>query len=194
MQTETHPCGGYDDAVGLSWLMRDLGGERFFGHTGQTVGYLSEILIRRERDFALVALTNTVSDAGFRRDLRERVLGAALGLEVRAPAPMRDPPRDLAEYEGTWRSPFELQTLRAAGPPGVLVLEPRAHPPRARHLDAAGAAALALGLLRAATAWWRSSPRRCADTRAEFVRGADGRIAWFRCGGEDRAAGGRGAL
>jgi CubicO group peptidase (beta-lactamase class C family) len=182
MQSETHAAGGGDDAVGLAWLLRDLGGERFFGHTGQTVGYLSQVLMRRERGFALVILTNAVSDAGFRRDLAERVLGEALGLEARAPSPLADPPRDLAEYEGTWRSPFELQTVRATGAPGVLAVEPRGHPPRAgcwtppppppsRWAFYAPDRLVAL------------EPEAMRGGRAEFVRGADGRVAWFRCGG-----------
>jgi CubicO group peptidase (beta-lactamase class C family) len=181
MQTETHPAGCGDDGVGLAWLLRDLGGERFFGHTGQTVGYLSQMLMRRERGFALVVLTNAVSDAGFRRDLVSRVLAEALGLEVRAPTPMAEPPPDLAEYEGTWRSPFELQTVRADGAPGVLRVEPRGHPPRAgtwtppppppsRWAFYAPDRLVAL------------EPEPMRGQRAEFVRGADGRVAWFRCG------------
>jgi CubicO group peptidase (beta-lactamase class C family) len=181
MQRETHTAGCGDDAVGLAWLLRDLGGERFFGHTGQTVGYLSQILISRARRFALVALTNAVSDAGFRRDLVERVLGEALGLEVRAPRPMATPPRDLREFEGTWRSPFELQTVRADPAPGVLRLEPRAHPPRpgswtppppppSRWAFYAPDRLVAL------------EPEPMRGGRAEFVRGDGGRVAWFRCG------------
>ncbi|HVH07181.1 MAG TPA: serine hydrolase domain-containing protein, partial [Myxococcota bacterium] len=87
MQTETHGAGCNDDAVGLAWLLRDHGGERFFGHTGQTIGYLSEILLRRERGFALVVLTNALADGGFRRDLVERVFAGTLGLDVRPPVP-----------------------------------------------------------------------------------------------------------
>ncbi len=181
MQTETHAAGCNDDAVGLAWLMRDLGGERFFGHTGQTVGYLSEVLLRRERGFALVVLTNALSDGGLRRDLRERLLGEAFGLDARPPSPLSAPPADLAEYEGTWRNPFELQRLRA-DEKGTLVLEPSAHPPRpgvwtppapppSRWAFYAPDRIVAL------------EPEPVRGARADFVRDASGALVWFRCGG-----------
>jgi CubicO group peptidase (beta-lactamase class C family) len=182
MQTETHPAGCNDDGVGIAWLLRDLGGERFFGHTGQTVGYLSEILLRRERAFALVVLTNALSDDGLRAALRKRVLADAFGLQVSDPLPLPDPPGDLGEYEGTWRGPFELQRVSAARQPGMLDLEPRAHPPRAgtwtppppppsRWAFYAPDRLVAL------------EPAPLRGARAEFLRDDAGRVTWFRCGG-----------
>jgi CubicO group peptidase (beta-lactamase class C family) len=182
MQTETHPAGCNDDAVGLAWLLRDLGGERFFGHTGQTVGYLSEILLRRERGFALVALVNVLSDGGLRRRLRERVLAEALGLDAGPPAPMADPPGDLAEYEGAWRGPFELQRLRRGEAPGELVLEPSAHPPRPGTWTPP-APPPSRWVFYAPDRLVAIEPEAVAGNRAEFVRDGAGRVAFFRCGG-----------
>jgi CubicO group peptidase (beta-lactamase class C family) len=182
MQSALHPGGCNDDAVGLAWLSRELGGERFFGHTGQTVGYLSEILLRRERGFALTVVLNALSDAGLRRELKRRLLSELFGLRVEDPLPARDPVRDLGEYVGTWRGPFELQTLRAGDAPGELVLEPRRHepvtgrwtplpPPPSRWV------------LYAPDRLVAQEPDAMRGVRAEFVRGPDGRVAWFRCGG-----------
>jgi CubicO group peptidase (beta-lactamase class C family) len=182
MQTETHAAGCNDDAVGLAWLLRDLGGERFFGHTGQTVGYLSEILLRRERGFALVVLTNALSDGGLRAALRERVLGEACGLEVRAPQPLREPPASLAEYEGSWRGPFERWTLRAGAAPGELALEPVGHPPRAGSWTPPPPPPSRWAFY-APDRLVAQGPEAMRGARAEFVRDASGRIAWFRCGG-----------
>jgi Beta-lactamase len=182
MQTETHGAGCNDDAVGLAWLLRDHGGERFFGHTGQTIGYLSEILLRRERGFALVVLTNALADGGFRRDLVERVLAGTLGLDARPPVPCPDPPARLDEYVGTWRGPFALESVRAGDAPGVLVVESSALPPRpgswtppppppSRWAFYAPDRLVAL------------EPEGIRGARAEFVRGEDGKVAWFRRGG-----------
>jgi CubicO group peptidase (beta-lactamase class C family) len=182
MQTQAHPAGCNDDGVGLAWLMRDLGGERFFGHTGQTVGYLSEILLRRERGFALVALTNALADNGLRGALRARVLADAFGLEVRPPAPMADPPRDLAEYLGTWRSPFELQAVRAGERPGELHVEPSAHPPRPGVWTPPPPPPSRWAFY-APDRLVAQAPEPMRGARAEFVRDATGRVAWFRCGG-----------
>jgi CubicO group peptidase (beta-lactamase class C family) len=182
MQTQTHTAGCNDDGVGLAWLLRDLGGERFFGHTGQTVGYLSEILLRRERGFALVMLTNALSDAGLRRDLRGRVLGAAFGIDASPPAALPDPPRDLAEYEGSWRSPFELQRLRATGEPGRLALEPSGHPPRPG-VWTPPPPPPSLWAFHAPDRLVALEPEPMRGARAEFVRDERGRVVWFRCGG-----------
>ena len=182
MQSALHPAGCNDDAVGLAWLSRDLGGERFFGHTGQTVGYLSEILLQRQRGFALVVLTNSLSDAGLRRALRARLLADLFGLRVDDPPDAADPPRDLGEYLGTWRGPFELQTLRAGDVPGELVLEPRAHPPQPGTWTPPPPPASRWSFY-APDRLVAREPEAMRGARAEFVRGADGRVAWFRCGG-----------
>ena len=189
MQTAIHAAGCNDDAVGLAWLLRDLGGERFFGHTGQTVGYLSEILLQRQRGFALVVLTNALADGGLRAALRERVLKLALGLEVRAPQPLSPPPASLAEYQGSWRGPFEA--LERARRRRARRARPRAAPATAPpgHLDAAAAAALALGLLRAgphAGSCARVAARSARRVRAR--RRGPHRLAPLRRA--DRAAGG----
>ena len=181
MQTETHAAGCSDDAVGLAWLMRDLGGERFFGHTGQTVGYLSEILLRRERGFALVALTNALADGGLRAALRGRVLEEAFGLAVRAPRPMATPPAP-AQYEGTWRGPFELWTVRAGDAPGELALEPRGHPPRSGSWTPPPPPPSRWAFY-APDRMVALAPEAMRGARAEFVRDGAGRIAWLRCGG-----------
>jgi CubicO group peptidase (beta-lactamase class C family) len=182
MQTETHAAGCNDDAVGLAWLMRDLGGERFFGHTGQTVGYLSEILLRRERGFALVVLSNGLVDGGLRAALREHVLRLALGLEERAPQPMSPPPTSLSEYEGTWRGPFELWSVRAGAAPGEIDLEPRAHPPRPG-VWTPPAPPPSRWVFYAPDRMVALAPESLRGARAEFVRDASGRLAWLRCGG-----------
>jgi CubicO group peptidase (beta-lactamase class C family) len=46
------------DAVGLAWLLADVGGLRVVGHGGATVGQLSMFKTVPERRFALVACTN----------------------------------------------------------------------------------------------------------------------------------------
>jgi CubicO group peptidase (beta-lactamase class C family) len=182
MQAALHPAGCNDEAVGLAWLVRDLGGERFFGHTGQTVGYLSEILLRRERGFALVVALNALSDAGLRRELRRRVLADVFGLRVEDPPPAAEAPRDLSEYLGTWRGPFELQTLRAGAAPGELLLEPRAHPARPGTWTPPAPPPSRWSFY-APDRLVAREPEALRGARAEFVRDAAGRVAWFRCGG-----------
>ena len=181
MQRETGPAGGDDDAMGLAWLLRDLGGVRFFGHTGSTVGYLSQILMQRERDFALVILTNSVNDEGFRRDLIEQVLAFALGLDVRDPEPLAPQP-DPGEYLGRFAGPFWTARVEAADAPGELVLHAEAYPPEPGRWTPPAAGP---------TRWAFYAPDRIVVTapeasrgaRADYVRDDTGRVAWLRWGG-----------
>lgn len=46
------------DAVGISWLLRDLDGVRIVSHGGTTQGQHSEFVLVPERGFALISLTN----------------------------------------------------------------------------------------------------------------------------------------
>jgi hypothetical protein len=155
---------------------------RFSGHGGQTAGYLSEIVIQRERGFALVVLTNAVADGGLRRDLRRFVLSECLALQDADPEPLAEPPGDLAGFEGSYDHPFAIQRLRRGEAEGELVLESEARPfdprrwqppppPPARYRFFARDRLVALG------------PKSIEGSRAEFGRDPAGRIAWLRQGG-----------
>jgi len=47
------------DAVGISWLLRDVDGARLVGHGGTTNGQYSEFLMVPDRDFAIISMTNS---------------------------------------------------------------------------------------------------------------------------------------
>jgi len=46
------------DAVGISWLLRDVDGVRLVGHGGTTNGQYSEFSLVPERGFAIISMTN----------------------------------------------------------------------------------------------------------------------------------------
>ena len=52
------PGSAIGDAVGISWLLRDLDGVREVGHGGTTIGQYSQFRMIPSRDFALVSMTN----------------------------------------------------------------------------------------------------------------------------------------
>ena len=179
MHREVHPAGGDEDAVGLGWLLADRGGVRCSGHTGQTVGYLAEIVLQRERGFALVALTNAVSDGGLRRTLRRFALEACLGVRETDPVPLAEPPTDLAAYEGRYDHPFCVLRVRRGEAPGELAFEGelRPHdparwqpplPPPTRYAFVAPDRVVCL------------APAALAGVRSDFGRDAAGRVAWIR--------------
>lgn len=67
------------DFVGISWLMRDVGGVRVLAHGGSTNGQQSSFDIVPERDFAVTILTNADEGALLHRELTEWILATYLG-------------------------------------------------------------------------------------------------------------------
>jgi Beta-lactamase len=47
------------DALGIGWFLRDVDGVRTVGHGGSANGQFAEFLTVPERDFAVVALSNS---------------------------------------------------------------------------------------------------------------------------------------
>src|SRR3954451_18576033 len=60
MQQPTVECRGsaIGDAVGISWLLRDVDGARIVMHGGTTNGQYSDFLMVPERNFAVISMTN----------------------------------------------------------------------------------------------------------------------------------------
>src|SRR5262249_23926480 len=111
--------------VGLDWLRWTVDGAEVIGHLGLTAGYGTDLVLLPERGFALVTLVNATTGAGVFREVRRRVLGELLGLDDRAPVPLRPPPdaSALAACEGTFHHAFGHIVVTSAGPghPGELV-------------------------------------------------------------------------
>lgn len=182
MQTETWPAGCEEDAVGLAWLLNDWGGVRFFGHTGQTVGYLSQMVMQRERGFGLVVLTNSVNDGQLRRQVREAALAACLGLEIAEPALLAEPSDDLDAYVGRYDHAFSILEVRRGDAPGELRLDSEARPPDLRRWQPPPLPPARLAFIGPDRTLVVESPTT-KGTRCEFGRDASGRVAWLRSGG-----------
>ena len=182
MHTQTREAGCNDDAVGLGWLLHGRRGVRFSGHGGQTAGYLSEILIQRERRFAFVILANAVVDGGLCRDLERFVLAECLGVAHADPALLAAPPGDPAEVEGRYDHPFAVQRIRRGEAPGELVLESEARPFDPRRWQPPPPPPLRYRFF-APDRLVALAPKHAAGARAEFGRDARGRVAWLRQGG-----------
>ena len=57
--TVESPGSAIGDAVGISWLIRDIDGVRVVQHGGTTYGQYSEFVTIPERDFAIISMTNS---------------------------------------------------------------------------------------------------------------------------------------
>lgn len=104
---------------------RRIDGVEAIGHLGLTIGYCGDLVLLRERGFALVTLVNATTGAGVVREVRRRILREMLGLDDRDPVPLRHPldAPALAAYAGTYHHSFGHIVVTVAGPdhPGELV-------------------------------------------------------------------------
>jgi CubicO group peptidase (beta-lactamase class C family) len=110
------------DAVGLDWHVRALGGVRSIGHGGVTAGYVSDLVVVPERDFAFVGLTNATNGAVVNDAVRRWALQRFAGIEERDPAP--DPSLDVevGPLEGDYLHAFSRLTVSAGREPGTIVI------------------------------------------------------------------------
>jgi CubicO group peptidase (beta-lactamase class C family) len=107
MQEPTIESPGCDfaDAIGISWLLTDLDGERVVAHGGSTNGQYSGFAMVPSRRFAIVSMTNAEPNGPlFNRRIRAWAFETYLGL--RATDPVHEPRAQeaLAEYAGTYET------------------------------------------------------------------------------------------
>jgi CubicO group peptidase (beta-lactamase class C family) len=107
MKEETFNLGAsaIGDAVGISWLLKDVEGVRLVGHGGTTHGQLSAFQMVPARGFAVVVLTNSAPNgAQFHGAIVKWALEHYLGVVQHQPEPLTLTPDELSAYTGTFRS------------------------------------------------------------------------------------------
>jgi CubicO group peptidase (beta-lactamase class C family) len=165
---------GPHGSIGLSWFLEDRGGMRIASHGGATIAHVSHLVLAGPAAF--VILTNGATGGRLAGLLTEWLLTEWLGLPAR---PMSEPQRSqpaLEPYVGSYWAPLSDIAIVEEG--GELVMRQtwkgsvaeRPTPPPVRLLFSApdvviGAAGAPLG---------------------DFIRDADGTVAYFRYGGRAR--------
>lgn len=160
--------------VGLSWFLEQRGDVRIASHGGATVAHMSQLAIVPARGAALTILTNGANGARLCADLTEWLLTGWLGLPGRRrPVPLAEQP-DLSSYAGTYQAPLSDVTLSPED--GALVLRltwkgsvAERPTPAPLRLAFTGPDAVVATV---------GDPPAVAD----FLRGPDGAIAYFRWG------------
>jgi CubicO group peptidase (beta-lactamase class C family) len=74
MQRPQAPAGALADAVGISWLLEDVGGVRLVSHGGTTLGQLSSFVMVPSAGLAVTTLTNSTSGRSLNRAVVAHVL------------------------------------------------------------------------------------------------------------------------
>lgn len=181
MQTPLVPAGGDIEMMGVTWMLRTVGGTRIVQHGGSTNGQQSAFLVVPDRGFAITILTNADKGGELHDECVKWALRHYLGLDDADPQPFDAPEERLAEYAGSYEA--RGARLDVSVRDGGLVIEmidlggfptpdspPRPPEPPVRAKLFAEDRVLVL-----------DAPMKGA--RGEFLRGDDGAIVWLRAGG-----------
>ncbi len=170
------------DAIGFSWMLRDVGGTRLVMHTGGTNGQIAVLALAPQQAFAISVLTNADSGAELQGRAITRALKEFLGIE-QPPAAIREVPAgDLQEYTATYAPVLAIHEISATD--NGLLLQSRSPGPMPLsdgRLQPPPPPPIPLGFYD--TDRVIALEGASAGSKGEFLRDASGTITWFRWGG-----------
>ncbi len=180
MQTAATPAGSGAGAVGLTWMVKELGGLKTVRHTGGTNGQISVLLLVPTRRFALTIVTN--ADRG--SELHSAVLPEALrrfcGIAATPSTPHDRTADALAPYAGTYRGALHDIEISLAGTTLTLQARPKGGFPK--HDTPPGVTPPPTRIATDDDDSLIALDPPYTDGRGEFLRDGRGAIAWIRFG------------
>jgi CubicO group peptidase (beta-lactamase class C family) len=181
MQSPLASAGNQADAIGITWMLRDLNGTRLVGHGGATHGQLSAFQMVPERQFAIAVLTNADRGAELHRHVVTWALRHYLGLADPEPVLREMPGEALTPYVGRYAA--ALSEVRLSAREGTLVAQviPRGGFPTPETPPPPAQPPTRLGFVGEDRVIALDPP--FTGLRGEFLRGPSGHIAWLRFGG-----------
>jgi CubicO group peptidase (beta-lactamase class C family) len=182
------PGSALGDAIGISWLLREVDGVRLISHGGDTIGHHAELVIAPDRDFAIVSLTNCGPNGPqFNEELVRWALDAYLGVVERDPEPVALGEAELAQYAGTYETIAVVGDISVDG--GGLLLKVKVKPEALAQLVEAGQEPpddqppFPLGLLPGPGDRYVVSGGPAKGMKGYFVRDASGAVKSVHVGG-----------
>lgn len=182
------PGSAIGDAVGISWLLQDVGGVRLVQHGGTTIGQLSAFVMVPERDFAFISMTNCSPNGGeLNHRLQAWALERLLGVKEDEPSPVKLPADELAEYVGRYETVAVVCHVNADS--GWLLVKTEVKPEAAAILRAAGEdpdeeqPAIPLAFLDGKPDRFVVPEGPAKGMKGYFVRDASGRLSGVHLGG-----------
>ena len=183
------------DGIGVNWMLRPSAeGVRIVQHGGTLPGQLSGFLMVPERGFALTMLTNSQGGPKLVLELfaDDWALRRFAGVSNLPAVPRALSPGELAPYEGRYvaqeineRGAVEGTVIELRGDQGQLhaTSTHQLPPPVPAPTDPAPAVqAYRLAFYRDDYVLVLDATGQPVGSRADFVRDADGRVAWLRLG------------
>ncbi len=131
------PGSALGDAIGISWMLRDVEGVRLVSHGGDTIGQHSDFVMVPERGFAISTLTNCGPNGNeFNEQIVKWALETYLGLKETDPEPVELSDEELAQYTGRYETIAVWADIKPAD--GQLILEVEVKPETLKQLREAG--------------------------------------------------------
>ena len=180
MQTPVASAGSGAGAVGVTWMIKPVGGVGTARHSGGTNGQISIFILVPERQFALTIVTNADRGGELCQEVAAWALDHYCGM-AEAPFAAREMTAEgLAPYAGTYRSALNDSTITIAD--GQLVIQsiPKGGFPKRDTPPGPTPPPTRLDLGPDDTIIALDVPFK--GTRGEFLRGDDGAIEWVRIG------------
>jgi CubicO group peptidase (beta-lactamase class C family) len=180
MQSPTTPAGSGAGHVGISWMVKDIGGVRTIGHTGGTNGQLSLFRMVPSRGFAISVLTNANSGSELFGNALHWALDRYLGLEEQYAPELSTSETQLREYAGQYTA--ALNDVRLYVEDGMLVLQstPKGGFPMPDSKPGPASPPTRLSIREGEQVLALDPPLK--GTQGEFLRDDDGNIVWLRFG------------
>lgn len=181
MQAPQAPAGNSADAVGITWMLREVGGVKLVRHSGATHGQMADLVLAPEHGFALAILTNGSRGGELNAELWTWALERYLGAAAPEPRFLELPAAQLERYAGRYEAALSAVELRVDGSGLVAQVVPKGGFPTIDTPPPPPPPPVRLAFFEADRVLVLDAPFK--DSRAEFVRGADGQIVWLRWGG-----------
>lgn len=180
MQSPLTAAGSLAEAVGVSWLLDQVGGVRTVAHGGATNGQLSAFLLVPARNFAITVLTNANRGRELHRDLVNWALDHFLGLRNPAPATQARTAPELAAFCGRYVAKLTHLEISVDGDSLLVKLTPQPGFPLKDSPAAPAPPPMHLGFTGDDRLVVLDGPQK--GGRVEAIRAA-GQVAWLHMGG-----------
>jgi CubicO group peptidase (beta-lactamase class C family) len=174
MQSPLFSTDSMGSAVGITWMLGEVGGVRVVRHGGSTFGQRALLLLVPERQFALAILTNAEQGETLHQEASRWALEHYLGAADPELVPLARSESELAPYVGRYVA--ALSQLEVAANGSNLTL--RAIPRSADGEASVATPSVRLGFIGPDRVVVLDPPR--GSRRGEFLRRPDGSIAWLR--------------
>lgn len=170
------------DSVCLTFWADDSRGIRTIRHGGGTVGQISQFVIAPEHNFGIILVTNSASGGSLNTEAVNFALGHYLGINIPEPQLLKKSPEELAAYAGKYEAALSSVELSVQDGDLVAVVHPKGGFPSKKDRPAAPQPSepSRMGFYAEDHLVGLDGPFKAG--RAQFVRSADGSIAWLRFG------------